>query len=241
MLVAMCGRYTLTIDAALIFEELDLVATPDLVAPRYNIAPGQMAAVVADDQPDRLQLRRWGLVPSWAEDPKIGQRLINARSETATVKPAFRAAFRRRRCLVPADGFYEWRKVGARKVPIYIRLASPGVMTFAGLWDRWQGKDGVEITSFAILTTAACPTVAPIHHRMPAVLPTAARIPWLDPATEVPRLQDLLIPFSDGALETYEVSTLVNTPKNDEPRCIEPAVAGADTSDGPLQLAFDRD
>ncbi len=183
------------------------------------MAPGQdVAAVRMDGESRRLAMLRWGLVPGWARDPKAGPRPINARAETARTKPAFRDAFASRRCLVPADGFYEWARDGAGKRPWLIRMKDGGPFAFAGLWERWpvrgHGPDALE--TFAILTTAANEVLAPIHHRMPVILKAAAFGPWLT-GEEVP-----LGPCPPEAMTAWPVSTFVNRPANDGPRCIEP-------------------
>jgi putative SOS response-associated peptidase YedK len=167
---------------------------------------------------------RWGLVPPWAEDQKIGNRLINARAETAAGKPSFRAAFKRRRCLVPADGFYEWQKVGRAKQPYYIRLKDGAPFAFAGLWEHWQGADGEIIESCTLLTTEANDLMRPIHERMPVMLKPEDFGRWLDrdaPAGKA--LAALLCPYPAEAMTAYPVSAHVNNPRNDGPACVAPA------------------
>jgi len=224
----MCGRYTLSSPDASIAELLDLSVAPSL-APRYNIAPSQLVAVLRTPparEVRELELLRWGLVPGWAKDAAIGNRLINARCETAAEKPSFRTALRRRRCLVVADGFYEWRKLDRRRQPCHIRMVDGRPFTFAGLWEHWQSPDGEPVESCTILTTAANELLAPIHERMPVILAPGDHALWLDPAvTDAARVQPLLRPYSPTELVAQPVSTHVNSPRNDDPRCIEPLAA----------------
>ncbi len=220
----MCGRYTITRPADLV-QELG-VETGQELAPRYNVAPTQDLPVVragTEGGPGReLAVMRWGLVPSWAKDPKIGNRMINARSETAAEKPSFRSAMRRRRCLVLADGFYEWAKEGGAKQPYFIHLAGHRPFVFAGLWERWT-KGDEPIESFTILTTAANDKVRPLHDRMPVILPRDGHDLWLDPKVgDRDRLQPLLKPYANEEIELFPVSRMVNNPRNDVPQCVEP-------------------
>lgn len=221
----MCGRFTLSLPAETLMDLFQLPQVPPL-EPRYNIAPTQPVAVVRLDGETgerRMDLLRWGLIPFWAKDPKIGSRMINARSETAAKKPAFRAAFRTRRCLVPADGFYEWQKVGAGKQPHHIRLAGGGGFGMAGLWEHWEGEDGEAIDSCAILTTEANDLLQPIHDRMPVIIDPERYDLWLEPGmADVGALESLLAPAPDDALEAHPVSTLVNSPRNEGPELVEP-------------------
>ena len=175
-----------------------------------------------DDEGTRIGPLRWGLVPYWADDPSIGNRLINARSETAHEKPAFRDAFRRRRCLVLTDGFYEWREEGGRKQPYWVHLPERRPFTFAGLWERWLPDDGDPIHSFTILTTDAVASLKPIHPRMPLIIQAEERNAWLDREAGVDDLRALLGPRGDDELEFWPVSTEVNSPANDAPGLVEP-------------------
>ena len=222
----MCGRYSLTTPVEGIRRLFDFAALPNLPA-RYNIAPTQPAPVVrrGGDGRRELALLRWGLVPSWAKDASIGSRLINARAETVADKPAFRAAFKSRRCLVVADGFYEWRKLGDGKQPYRITLADGGPFAFAGLWERWAPAAGEAIESFAIVTTDANPRLRPIHDRMPVILDPAGHETWLDGG---PAALTLLRPFPGDALAVHAVDRRVNNPRHDDPACIAPLPAGAD-------------
>ncbi|MHC4064758.1 MAG: SOS response-associated peptidase [Planctomycetota bacterium] len=221
----MCGRYTLATPDPDLADLLDLTAEPTL-EPRYNIAPTQPVAVLRTPQvrPVReLELLQWGLVPSWAKDPTIGARMINARSETAAEKPSFRAAFRQRRCLLPADGFYEWQRIGRGKQPHYIRMKGGRPFVFAGLWEHWEGPDGTVIESCTVLTTTPNELIEPLHNRMPVILRTDDSALWLDPEVKDPaRIQPLLRPYEAAEMTSHPVSTQVNNPRNDEGGCIQP-------------------
>jgi putative SOS response-associated peptidase YedK len=195
------------------------------MAPRYNIAPSQPVAVVPNDGLLKLDYYVWGLIPSWAKDPSIGSRMINARGETLAEKPSFRAAFRRRRCLILADGFYEWQQTpgGKTKTPMYIRLKSGEPFAFAGLWESWNSPDGSQVLSCAIITTEPNPLMAKIHNRMPVILPQAAHMPWLHSGeADTKALSALLKPYPAEEMVAYPVSKLVNSPANDVPAVIEP-------------------
>ncbi|MBE9137894.1 SOS response-associated peptidase [Nodosilinea sp. LEGE 07088] len=224
----MCGRFSLNQTGETLAEVFQLQAVPP-VFPRYNIAPSQpLAAIVTTPAAPTPQVdfRLWGLIPSWAKDPTIGQRLINARAETVAEKPSFRAAFKRRRCLILADGFYEWQAQANRKTkqPYYIFLNGHQPFAFAGLWEHWSDPvSGGELETCTILTTAANELMAPIHNRMPVILAPEDYAPWLDPGYDQPQvLQAMLRPYDSGAMERYPVSTLVNKPQNDLPDCIAP-------------------
>ncbi len=203
--------------------ELDEKPDP---APRYNIAPTQPVATVAwDRNRKRRWFRRlhWGLIPAWADDPSIGNRMINARSETVAAKPAFRAAFRERRCLVVADGFYEWQKLARGKRPFLIRMRDGKPFAFAGLWEHWESPDGATIASCTILTTEPNELLMPIHNRMPVILPRCDHGRWLDPSVDkADALEPLLCPFRSGEMIAVPVSTRVNNPSFDDPACIDP-------------------
>lgn len=223
----MCGRFTLRAPAAVVAEHFALWETPEL-EPRFNVAPSQPVPVVrlrAEGPAARRELVQlsWGLVPYWAADPAVGRRLINARAETAAEKPAFRAAMRRRRCLVAADGFYEWRRTGPRKQPYFIRFRDDRPFGFAGLWESWEGPDHATVESCTLLTTEPNALLRPIHNRMPVILPPEAYAAWLDPAVEDPRvLAPLLVPCAPEAMEACAVGTWVNSPEHDDPECIRP-------------------
>ncbi len=219
----MCGRFTITSIDDLVDEFGELVLPADL-RPRYNIAPTQPVPIIANDNQGEVALVRWGLVPYWAKDISIGNRMINARSETIASKPAFRAAFSRRRCLVLADGFYEWKRQGKVKTPFYIRLSSRRPFSFAGLWERWKGPDDAEVLSCTIVTGAANDLMAPIHDRMPIVVAPEDRARWLTPErVSSDEMADILSPPPSEGFEIFEVSRLVNSPKNDSPECVAPA------------------
>lgn len=205
-------------------EEFGVTGPLPEVPPRYNVAPTQeVAAVLGEDDERHLEMLRWGLIPSWADDSGIGSRMINARSETVAEKPSFRKAFKERRCLIVADGFYEWQKTNDGKQPYYIRMRDGSPFAFAGLWESW-GKHGEEIRSCTILTTDANDLVGEVHHRMPVILPPENYDLWLDPdVREAEPLLDLLRPHPDDVMEAYPVSRRVNKPSNDEPGCIESA------------------
>ncbi len=232
----MCGRFTLTDPDADLAVQFDLPELPSTalrtgpeMQPRYNIAPTQPVAAVrlAPESGDReLALLHWGLIPFWAKDPGIGSRMINARAETAAEKPAFRAAFKRRRCLVVADGFYEWQKQNGGKQPFYIHLRDGGVFAFAGLWEQWEGGDGSVVESCTLLTIQPNELIRPLHNRMPVILHPRDYELWLDVTVEDrDRLQPLLKPYPSAELDAYPVSRFVNKPQNDDPRCIEPLAA----------------
>ena len=219
----MCGRYTNTGEIRDIRIQFNLDEIFSLF-PRYNIAPGQNAPVIVNaDGVRKLAMMRWGLVPSWAKDPSIGNRMINARAETVAQKPAFKRLLGKRRCLVLADGFYEWRREGKRKFPMRIVLKDTRPFAFAGLWDAWKRAEGDELHSFTIITTEANELLRPIHDRMPVILDGESGAKWLDPELTEPRLLTvLLLPFASELMEAYEVSTMVNSPANDRPECISP-------------------
>ena len=224
----MCGRFTLISNISELQLRFGFAMEPPELQPRYNIAPAQQVLAVVNDGSRRGDMMRWGLVPSWAKDIKIGSRMINAVSETAATKPAFRSAFRRRRCLVLADGFFEWRREGKERVPMYFFQKSGEPMAFAGLWESWQSPEGERIRSCAILTTAANEFMAQVHHRMPVILSAETEPLWLDPLTEIPdTLEPLLIPAPSDSLDVYEVSSTVNNVRNDSPGCIAAAAPPA--------------
>lgn len=222
----MCGRYALTASPQVLAELFRVTSVPEL-RPRYNIAPTQEAPIVrVDPQTGTRQLDslQWGLTPPWAEGARS---IINARSETVANKPAFKTAFRHRRCLVPATGFYEWQKLGDAKQPFHFRLPDQEVFAFAGIWDHCGNEDGNLIEAFAILTTSANETVRPIHNRMPVILDPAAYSLWLDPElADAEPLRDLLRPWSDEQIMAYPVTTKVGNSAFDDPACVQPLSAG---------------
>lgn len=223
----MCGRFTLATPAAelaSLFEGLDFSE----VTPRYNICPTQRVVGFRASATGATEVAwwRWGLVPAWAKDLKIGARMINARSETASGKPSFRSAFRKRRCLVLADGFYEWKPMGSAKQPFYISRRDGRPFTIAGLWETWtdrQASPAVAIETCTLLTTSANALMAPLHDRMPVILPESRREPWLDPQFEdVAQLESWLQPMPGDELQAWPVDRRMNRPAHDAPDCIEP-------------------
>jgi putative SOS response-associated peptidase YedK len=223
----MCGRFTLTTDTKKLAEAFSGYELPAEMAPRYNIAPAQPVAVIANRGHNRpkIELFRWGLVPSWAKDPKIGNRMINARAETLAQKPSFKTAYKRRRCLVLADGFYEWRKIpGSKaKTPMYIQLVTGEPFALAGLWEAWHSPDASTLLSCTIITTGPNELLAEIHNRMPVILPPTVYELWLDPAERSPTdFTNLLRPYPAAEMTAFPVSTLVNNPRNDTPECVMP-------------------
>jgi putative SOS response-associated peptidase YedK len=239
----MCGRFTQKSERSIISREFYIQEFVSEVYISYNVAPSEEAGVVLRDPQDpgggNLYARlRWGLVPFWAEDPGIGTRMINARAESVASKASFKNAFRHRRCLVPVDGFFEWKKQQGGKQPFYVRLASGRPMGLAGLWEAWEGSgkppqpsvrerppgNGELLYTFTIITTGANENVRGLHDRMPAIIPPERRDDWLGTGPGAPEeLLDLLAPAPEEWVEFYPVSREVNSPRNKSPRCIEPA------------------
>jgi putative SOS response-associated peptidase YedK len=221
----MCGRFSQGTPSAILAELFQLAKIPSW-APRYNIAPTQLVPTVVvtlEDPTRHFRTLRWGLIPGWAKDPRMGSRMINAQAETASTKPSFRTAFRRRRCLVLADGFYEWQQLGRRKQPFHVRMRDRSPFAFAGLWEHWKGPDGDVIGSCTLLTTEPNDLIRSFHHRMPVILDPTDYDVWLDPGIQEPdRLQPLFRPYASEDLMAYPVTTLVNNPVNDIPECIAP-------------------
>ncbi|MBW4507182.1 MAG: SOS response-associated peptidase [Scytonematopsis contorta HA4267-MV1] len=219
----MCGRFTLHSSAQEIAEIFDLNNLSD-IEPQYNIAPTQLVGTILNNSEDNTReynLFRWGLIPSWAKDKSMGAKLINARAETVAEKPSFRNAFKRRRCLIVADGFYEWQKTDGKKQPFYFRLNSEQPFGFAGLWSKWESPEGEEINSCTILTTEANELLKPLHDRMPVILFAKDYDLWLDPKVQASEpLQKLLNPYPESAMTGYPVSTIVNNPKHNGSDCI---------------------
>jgi putative SOS response-associated peptidase YedK len=219
ILSTMCGRFSRASGREALTEEFDDLGYANLdLRPRYNISPSQVVeAILRDGAEKRLELMRWGFTPAFVKDPKFAP--INARVETIATSPMLRDAFRLRRCLIVADGFYEWRKDEGRKTPHFIHLRSGRPFGFAGIWSPSGGVVGIALPTCAILTCASNALMAPIHNRMPVILPATARDRWLDPGAEAVELSELLAPLSPEKMEAYEVSTLVNSPRNDLPEC----------------------
>lgn len=224
----MCGRFTLVAPGEAVAELFQLPLTPTL-APRYNIAPTQPVAAVRISPGTgnrELTYFNWGLIPRWAKDPTIGSRMINARAETAAEKPSFKAAFKYRRCLVPADGFYEWQKLNGKKQPVRIQVQDGQLFAIAGLWEHWISPDGSEIESCTLLTTEPNELLLQVHNRMPVILAPDDFALWLDPHAQHPgEVQHLLRPYPAEEMSFYPVSTFVNDPRHEDPQCIEPLTA----------------
>ena len=220
----MCGRFVINIPLDTFLKHFGLKAAPDWPA-RYNVAPTQLVPVVREvsDGSRHLTLMRWGLVPAWAKEADDG--LINARCETVNEKPSFRQAFRQRRCIIPASGFYEWVRQDGKKLPYYVRMTDGSPMPFAGIWETWRSAEGQVLESCAILTTAANATVAPIHDRMPVILHPDEFSLWLDRQVhDIEKLSPLFSPYPADRLISYPVSTRVNSPATDGPECVERSV-----------------
>lgn len=219
----MCGRFTFSISPELLTVNFGVKILGDLPR-RYNIAPTQQVITIrSNGTGSRAGFMRWGLVPSWAKDPSIGNRMINARCESVHEKPSFRTAIRYRRCIIPANGFFEWKEEGGKKHPYYLRMKDGAVMGFAGIWDHWKNPDGEVLETCSILTTASNRLIQPLHDRMPVILHPEEYDFWLDRAvTEPEKLKPLYQPYPADLMEMYPVSTLVNNPRNDSPACIEP-------------------
>lgn len=226
----MCGRYTLTTPPEAMRAIFNYENIPNL-QPRFNIAPTQPIVTIRylGNEKRVLLEARWGLIPSWAKDSGAASRMINARAETLLDKPSFKEAFGKRRCLIPADGFYEWRLEEGRKQPFRIGLRGGGIFAFAGLWESWKAKHDVGdfvagdiIETATIITTKANKKLRPIHHRMPVIIPAELYSSWLDPANDVSDLKEYLKPYPSEPMAFYRVDTSVNNIRNDHPSCIEP-------------------
>ncbi len=217
----MCGRYNLILNLTVLGERFRFDANQLTLKAAYNVAPTQDVLTLIGGESRRAGFMRWGLIPFWAKDRSIGSRLINARAETVVDKPSFRDAFRRRRCLVLADGFYEWRRTGSGKRPMRVALRSGEPFAFAGIWSMWKDPEDNSIPTCAIITTSANELLRLIHHRMPAILPREMEGFWLDRSIQdTTELRSVLTPYPDDAMEAYEVSTLVNSVANDGPELI---------------------
>jgi len=221
----MCGRYSLIQGAHEdIMQRFRATKFAGVFLPRYNIAPGQNILTVLNEYPDTIQTAKWGLVPSWAKDPVVGNRMINARAETITEKPAFRGSIRHKRCLIPADGFYEWKRdTPTKKVPYRITLKDDSIFSFAGIWDIWE-KDGKHVLLTAsIITTSANSVVGKIHERMPVILKKEDEEKWLS-EKDLSSAVKLLKPYDPDMMMAYEISSLINAPLNDDPSVIRPVI-----------------
>ena len=221
----MCGRFSLT-DIDSIFSRFGVIISKDInkkITPHYNIAPTQKIPVIYKDknQENRIEFMRWGLVPYWAKDPKIGHKMINARAETLAQKPSFKHLLKSKRCLVPSSGFYEWKRIDKRKVPYYIGIKNSKIFSFAGLYDNWKDSVGNELKTFTIITTNSNNTLKPIHNRMPVILEREFEEDWLDVKThDFDSLKQMLKPYPDDKMIAYAVSYEVNNPSNDNPELI---------------------
>jgi len=210
----MCGRFSFSPLAKIIEDRFD-VKVDSNYKPRYNSAPSQNLAVITNLHPDRISFFKWGLVPFWAKDPKIGNKMINSKSETISEKPAFKNAFKRKRCLVPADSFYEWKKISSSdKIPYRILMKDQTLFAMAGIWETWKNLEGDDLHSFSILTTSANKLMENIHHRMPVILHREDEKKWIG-ETDLPELESLLTPFDENLMTAYPISKLVNSPAND--------------------------
>ncbi len=222
----MCGRFVLFSSVSIIAREFALLPENIVFSPKYNIAPAQEVLIVVAGGERRLIRCRWGFIPQWAKDPDAGYKMINARAETLAEKPAFKSAIRNHRCLVVADGFYEWKKEGKDKKPLYIHLKSGRPIGFAGLYSYWQTPEEALLCTCTIITTSANHLLEPIHDRMPAIIPAGSRAEWLDPENrDEKRILPLLSPYAAEEMEAYYVSPKVNSPRNDSPDNIMPVMA----------------
>jgi putative SOS response-associated peptidase YedK len=222
----MCGRFTLTVNPAEVQETFSPYTFPQKFAPRFNIAPTQPVLAIPNDDQNTADFFVWGLIPMWAKDPAIGNKLINARGETLEEKPAFRGSLKYKRCLILADGFYEWKGADGKKVktPFFIHMKDRKPFAFAGLWDSWNSPDGSLIKSCTIITTEPNELTGIIHNRMPVILHPRDYAKWLNPSPQTPdQLKPLIKPFPAELMDAYPVSTLVNAPANDTPELVVPA------------------
>jgi len=222
----MCGRFTLTVNPADLQDAFSNYSFPEKFAPRFNIAPSQPVLAIPNDDKFRADFFVWGLIPMWAKDPSIGSRLINARGETLAEKPSFRGGYKYKRCLIVADGFYEWKAFGEKKSksPYFIHMKDRKTFAMAGLWDTWEGPDGSNIKTCTIITTQPNELMELIHDRMPVILHPRDYAKWLNPAPQTPEnLQPLIKPFPADDMSAYAVSTLVNKTTNDKPELVVPA------------------
>jgi len=221
----MCGRFTLTADPAELQDAFPEFSLPAQYAPRFNIAPTQPILAVANDGRRRMDFFAWGLIPTWAKDPSIGSRMINARAETLAEKPSFRGPLKYKRCLILTDGFFEWKATPGEKTktPYFIRLASGKPFAFAGLWDEWHSPDGSQVCSATIITTEPNSLISQLHNRMPVILRPQDYTQWLDPSPQQALdVLPLLRSYPADDMKAYPVSTMVNSPANDRPECILP-------------------
>jgi putative SOS response-associated peptidase YedK len=222
----MCGRFTLTVNPADLQDAFSEYAFPTRFAPRFNIAPTQPVLAIPNDGKHEADFFLWGLIPMWAKDPSIGSRLINARGETVAEKPSFRGSLKYKRCLILADGFYEWRSIEGRKskTPYFIHMKDRKPFAFAGLWDSWNGPDGSQVRTCTIITTEPNELMSLIHDRMPVILHPRDYAKWLDETPQTPDiLKPLIKPFPADRMDAYPVTPLVNKPENDSPELVVPS------------------
>ncbi len=222
----MCGRFTLTVNPAELQDTFTDYIFPTRYAPRFNIAPSQPILAIPNDEKNTADFFIWGLIPMWAKDPSIGNRLINARGETIAEKPSFRGSFKHKRCLVLADGFYEWKTNAGKKTktPYFIHMKDRKPFAFAGLWDSWEGSDGSSVKTCTIITTEPNELMESLHNRMPVILHPRDYGKWLDTSPQTPEnLLPLIKPYPADFMSAYPVSTLVNKPDNDSPQLVVPA------------------
>jgi putative SOS response-associated peptidase YedK len=217
----MCGRYTL-VPTEHFATRFAVESLPDDLEPRYNIAPTQSIPVITRNSPNRVELMRWGLIPSWAKDASIGNKMINARAETVAEKPSFKRALAARRCLVPCSGFYEWRRDDKSKVPYFIFVRNTELFSFAGLYELWKNPSGNLVRSYTIITTTPNKLMENIHNRMPVILRPEDEDVWLDAESDMAHVLSLLEPFPADQMDCYAVSTAVNSPRYEGPSLIEP-------------------
>jgi putative SOS response-associated peptidase YedK len=218
----MCGRFAQADPLEILAQQFALEEVFVDLSPRYNVAPGQQVAVILKEEKRVMVDLKWGLVPFWAKDPSIGNRMINARAETVREKPSYKNAIKKRRCLIPASGFYEWKKDGKAKVPYYFRLKSGKPFGLAGLWETWKDTDGQMLKTFTIITTEPNELAARVHNRMPVIIPENGYATWLDIANPPEAVQALLAPYPPDEMEAYPVSTMVNSPANDTEELVRP-------------------
>mgnify|MGYP002640359254 CR=1 FL=1 len=216
----MCGRFQLSVKGKQISERFNVEVFDEMYSPSYNCAPSQKHAVITNDKPEELSFLKWGLIPFWSKEAAIGNKLINARAESILDKPAFKTAFSKRRCLIPANGFYEWRRDGKNKTAFRIFLKTDKLFAMAGIWDKWKGIEGREINTFSIITTQPNDIMKPIHNRMPVILNDYDEKAWLF-ENDTRYLQQLLQPFNKDLMQTYVISNRVNSPINNGPEIIE--------------------
>lgn len=218
----MCGRFSQAKDLEELYDEFTFIDEPfdDIIQPRYNIAPSQLSPVIInEDGNNKLRMFKWGLVPSWSKDTKMGYRMINARAETISEKPSFKKPFKSQRCLVIADGFYEWQKPDKKtKIPYRFIMKDKKLFAMAGLWEVWEKEDD-PLYTFTIITTSENDLMRPVHDRMPVILPEGNRQIWLDPESNEAELKELLVPYDSNKMDSYRVSDVVNSWKNDLPEC----------------------